>query len=204
MLLKIYDNQLTYSDLREVTQVLRDGGVIVYPTDSVYAFGCDAANKSAVETICRLREKDARNPDLSIVCNSISQVRQYAVFSNNVFKIMRDCLPGPFTFILHGNSSLPKMFRNKRTVGVRVPDHEVVHQILKELDHPMMTASLRIDETEDVEYMTDPELIYEKYANDVNLVLDAGIGQRVASTIIDCTGSLGIEIVRQGVGEIEL
>ncbi len=205
MLLKVYNNELSYNDLREVMQVLREGGVIVYPTDSVYAFGCDASNKGAVERICKLRGKDMKHPELSIVCGSISQAKQFTHFSDDTFKLMRQCLPGAFTFILQGNNKLPKLFKHRKTVGVRIPDHDVVRQLLEEYGEPLMTASLRIDSVEDIEYMTDPELIYEKYADEVDIVIDAGIGGTEASTIVDCSGENengDAVIVRQGVGEI--
>lgn len=201
MLIKVYNNELSIKDLSRIMQVLRNGGVIIYPTDTVYAFGCDANNREAIERICTLRNKDLKKPSLSIICESISQIREYTLFSDDVFKLLKQYLPGPFTFILEGNSHLPRLFKNRKTVGVRMPDNKVVQQIIEEFGAPLMTASLRTDGNDEIEYLTDPELINEKYEADVDLVLDAGIGGTEPSTIIDCTDAEAV-IVRQGVGKI--
>ncbi len=196
MILKAYNNTLSNTDLNKIVRILQSGGVIIYPTDSVYAFACDASNKNAVEQICRLRHKDVKRPELSLVCSSISQVRSFALFSDDTFKLMRAYLPGPVTFILQGNSKLPKLFKIRKTLGIRIPDHPVVSQIVDNYADPLMTASLRVDDNDDVEYMTDPELMYEKYADEVDLIIDAGIGGTQASKVIDCTGDEPI-IIRE-------
>lgn len=195
MLIPIYDHSLRSNDLQRITDCLQHGGVIVYPTDSVYAFGCDAANKNAIEIICRLRNKDMKHPLLSIMCENIAQVRTYALFSDDTFKLMKQYLPGPYTFILEGSSRLPKLFKNRRTVGIRIPANPVAQQLIAEYGNPLMTASLRTQPHDDVEYMTDPELIEERYRDDVSLVLSDGIGGTKPSTIIDCTNGENV-IVR--------
>lgn len=202
MLIKTYNNQLSAKDMETVVRTFRDGGIIIYPTDSVYAFGCDANNRKAVERICMLRHKDLKHPMLSIVCNSIAQIREYTLFSDDTYKILKQYLPGPYTFILEGNSHLPKLFRNNRkTIGVRVPNHPVPMQIIDMYGTPFMTASLRADLNDDIEYMTDPELMEEKYGDLVDIIIDGGIGNTVPSTIIDCTGNEP-ELIRQGMGEL--
>ena len=202
MLLKIYNNLLTPKDMDMVVRTFRVGGIIIYPTDSVYAFGCDANNRKAVERICMLRNKDLKHPMLSIVCGNIAQIREYTLFSDDTYKILKQYLPGPYTFILEGNSRLPKLFRNNRkTVGVRIPNHPVPMQIIENYGTPLMTASLRADLSDDIEYMTDPELMEEKYGDTVDIIIDAGIGNITPSTIIDCTGDEP-ELVRQGMGQL--
>ena len=194
MIVKTYNNELSSVDLNKIIQTLRNGDIIIYPTDSVYAFACDASNKNAVEQICRLRNKDVKRPELSLICSSISQVRTFALFSDDTFKLMRQLLPGAVTFILQGSSKLPKLFKDRKTVGIRISNHPIATQIVTEYAQPLMTASLRVSDNDDVEYMTDPELMDEKYSDDVKLIIDAGIGGTQASKIIDCTSDEAIVI----------
>ena len=202
MLLKAYNNLLSAKDMDTVVRTIWDGGVIIYPTDSVYAFGCDANNRKAVERVCTLREKDLKHPMLSIVCGNIAQVRKYTLFSDATYKLLKHYFPGPYTFILEGNSHLPKLFRNnRRTIGVRIPNHPIPLQIVEHYGAPFVTASLRAEPDDDIEYMTDPELMHEKYGSMVDLIIDGGIGNIVPSTIIDCTGNEP-ELLRQGIGEL--
>lgn len=188
MLLPLYNHLLRDNELNMVVRALQQGKIIVYPTDSVYAFGCDAANRRAVEQICRLRHIEERNPLLALLCDSISQIRSFTLFNDDTFHLMRSCLPGPYTFILQGSSKLPKLYRERRTVGVRIPDLPVVQQLISAFGSPLMTASLRTEEGQEVEYMTDPSLIQECYGHDVAFVLDGGIGGTTPSNVIDCTG----------------
>ena len=196
MLIKIYNDNPNPNQIRHVAEVLRNGGIIIIPTDTVYAFGCDIFNSAAVEFISRLKNKDLRKANLSFICHEMSQISEYAKLDDDSFKLMKKNLPGPYTFILNGSNRLPKLFKNKKTVGIRMPDNRITLQIVRELGNPMMTSSIFIDD-ETTEYITDPELIDEKNGNQVDLVVDGGMGGLLHSTVIDCTGDEP-EIVRQG------
>ncbi|VBB44769.1 Translation factor SUA5 [uncultured Paludibacter sp.] len=200
MLIKIYEENPNINQIRHVAEVLRNGGVIIFPTDTVYAFGCDIYNQSGVEFISKLKEKDIRKANLSVVCFEISQVSEYAKMDDTAFKMMKKNLPGPFTFILNGSNKLPKIFKNKKTVGIRMPKNAIALELVRELGNPIMTSSIFTDD-ETTEYITDPELIEEKYGRQVSLVIDGGSGGLIHSTIIDCTGEEP-EIVREGAGEL--
>ncbi|HQB27529.1 MAG TPA: L-threonylcarbamoyladenylate synthase, partial [Paludibacter sp.] len=169
--------------------------------DTVYAFGCDIFNTRAVETIVRLKNKDARKPNLSFVCHEMNQISEYAKMDDAAFKLMKKNLPGPFTFLLRGNNRLPKLFKNKKEVGIRIPDNNIAISIVRELGNPLMVSSVFRDE--DVpEYATDPELIHEKFGSQVDLIIDGGMGGIEPSTVVDCTESGEYVIVRQGVKEL--
>jgi tRNA threonylcarbamoyl adenosine modification protein (Sua5/YciO/YrdC/YwlC family) len=184
----------------KVVEVLREGGLVIYPTDTVYAMGCDAMNVRAVEKICRLKGIDLRKNNLSIICYDLSNISEYAKVGNAVFKLMRKNLPGPFTFILPTGSDLPKIYKNKKEVGIRVPDNNIIRQLVSLLGNPIMTTSVH-DDDEVIEYATDPELIYEKYNGKVDIVIDGGYGSTAPSTVVDCTKD-DFEIIRQGKGEL--
>jgi tRNA threonylcarbamoyl adenosine modification protein (Sua5/YciO/YrdC/YwlC family) len=201
MLLKLYEKNNSAADLKRVTDVLNDGGIIIYPTDTTYAIGCNALKERAVERICRIKNIDPRRNNLSIICNDLSVVSQYAKLDNDIFKLMKRNLPGPFTFILPAGNRLPKIFRNRREVGIRLPDHPVIREITRWLDAPIMTTSLPRDA--DGEYLADPELIDEQYGTEVDLVIDGGMGDTLPSTIVSCTGDEP-EIIRQGKGSLQL
>jgi tRNA threonylcarbamoyl adenosine modification protein (Sua5/YciO/YrdC/YwlC family) len=201
MLLKIYPNNPNRREVSKVVEVLRGGGLVIYPTDTVYAMGCDAMNVRAVEKICRLKGIDPRKQKLSIICYDLSNISEYAKVSNTIFKLMRKNLPGPFTFILPTGSELPKIYKNKKEVGIRVPDNHIIRQIVGELGNPVMTASVR--NGSEMEYIADPELIHEEYADKVDLVIDGGYGGTDPSTVVDCTTD-NFEIVRQGKGALLL
>lgn len=175
---------------------LLDGNIIIYPTDSLYALGCDALNNNAIEEICNIKGIRSDKTNLSIICESISQVAEYARIDNATFSLMKDNLPGAFTFILPALSKLPKAFKKRKTVGIRIPDNNVALSLVKRLGHPIMTTSIKFD---DEDYGCEPELIAEQYDNVADLILDAGRGNTVPSTIIDCTGDYP-EIVREGKG----
>ena len=198
MLVKIYDTNPNPIEIRRVAEVLRKGGIIIIPTDSVYAFACDISNASAVESISRIKNKDLRKANLSFICHEMSQISEYAKMDDISFKLMKKNLPGPFTFILNGSSKLPKLFKNKKTVGIRMPNNSIVLAIVRELGNPIMTSSIFYDD-KTTEYITDPELIEEKYGHQVNLVIDGGMGGLTPSTIVDCTEDEP-EITRLGVG----
>lgn len=199
MLLKLYDKNNDSDDLRQVIEILNNGGLIIYPTDTVYAIGCHGLKERAIERICKIKDIDPRKNNLSIICYDLSTISEYAKVSNNIFKLMKNHLPGPFTFILNTTTSLPKIFRNRKEVGIRMPDNDIIREIARLLDAPIMTTTLPLREGEDVEYITDPELIDEKFGEIVDLVIDGGIGEIEPSTIVDCTNEPP-EIVRQGKG----
>ena len=197
---KIYEENPNPIKIRHVVEVLRNKGVIIIPTDTVYAFACDIFNASGIETISKLKNKDNKS-NLSFICHQMSQVSEYARMDDTAFKLMKKNLPGPFTFILQGSNSLPKLFKNRKNVGIRIPDNNITLEIVRELGHPIMTSSIPMnDRTE--EYFTDPELIHEMYDNRVDLVIDGGFGGVIHSTVIDCTGDEP-ELVRQGAGELK-
>ena len=202
MLLKIYPENPNPKEIDKVVNVLRDGGLVIYPTDTVYAIGCDALNVRAVERICQLKGVDPRKSNLSIICYDLSNISEYAKVSNAAFKLMKRYLPGPYTFILPTSSELPKIYKNRKEVGIRVPDNNIIRTLTHELGNPILTMSIH-DEDEMVEYSTDPELIEEKYERQVDIVIDGGYGGTEASTVVDCTTD-DFTIIRQGNGEISL
>ena len=200
MLLKLYEKNPNPAQIRHVAEVLRHGGIIIIPTDSVYAFACDIFNARGVEFISRLKDKDLRKTNLSFICHEMAQISEFAKMDDDAFKLIKKNLPGAFTFILNGSSKLPKLFKNKKTVGIRMPDNNIALAIVRELGNPVMTSSIFTND-ESMEYFTDPELIDEKFGQQVDLVIDGGYGGTVHSTIVDCTGD-EIEIVREGAGEL--
>ena len=201
MLIKIYPENPNPKEVQRVIDVLQDGGLIIYPTDTVYAIGCDALNVRAVERICKIKGVNPQKSNLSIVCYDLSNISEYAKVSNATFKLMKRYLPGPYTFILPTSSELPKIYKKRKEVGIRVPDNNIVHTIIKELGNPLLTMSARDESDEVVEYSTDPELIEEKYDGLVDLVIDGGFGGTIPSTVIDCTTD-NFELIREGKGEI--
>ena len=198
MLVKLYENNPNPAEIRRIAGVLRNGGIVILPTDTVYAFCCNIFNGAGVEFITKLKEHDLRRANLSFICHELSEVSEYAKMDDVSFKLMKKNLPGPFTFILNGSSKLPKLFKNKKTVGIRMPNNNIVLEIVRELGNPLMTSSIFTDE-DTTEYITDPELIEEKYGHQVDLVIDGGFGGTEHSTIVDCTGDEP-EIVREGAG----
>lgn len=201
MLVTIYPDKPNLTEVQKVVQILQNGGVIIYPTDTVYALGCDIFCAAAVEKICRFKKIDSRKAHLSFVCANLSQVSEYAKFDNATFKILKSSLPGPFTFILNGSSRLPKLFKKRQEVGVRIPDNNIVRAILDELGHPLMSASVPKDE--DGYYITNADLLAENYHFLVDAVVDGGDSDVEPSTIIDCTGNTP-EIIRQGKGLFDI
>ena len=202
MLLRIHPDNPDERQILKVVEILRNGGLIIYPTDTVYGLGCDIYNQKAVEKVARIKKVKAENAKFSFICKDISQVSNYARhLDNNVFKLIRKNLPGPFTFILPASNNLPKLFKNKKkTIGIRIPKHNIPIEIVRNLDRPILTTSIH-DEDDIIEYTTDPELIYEKHSNFVDVVIDGGYGNNIPSTVVDCTKD-EIEIIRQGIGEL--
>lgn len=202
MLLKLYEKNNNPQDLQEIVDTLNDGGLIIYPTDTVYAIGCHGLKERAIERICKIKEIDPRKNNLSIICYDLSSISEYAKVDNNVFKLMKRNLPGPFTFILATGSKLPKIFKNRKEVGIRMPDNHIIREIARLLDAPIMTTSLPLTQGDELEYLTNPELIDERWSSVVDLIVDGGIGDHEPSTIVNCTGDEP-EIVRQGKGWLE-
>ena len=200
MLIRLYEDNTNMRDVARIVDVLRDGGIVVYPTDTVYALGCDALNVRAIEKICKIKGINPQKTNLSIICYDLSNISEYAKVDNTIFKLMKKNLPGPFTFILNATTSLPKIYKNRKEVGIRIPDNTIIRTLVKELGNPILTTSVR-DEDEILEYTTDPELIAEKYGDNVDIVIDGGYGGLEPSTIVDCRD--GIEIIRQGKGILE-
>jgi tRNA threonylcarbamoyl adenosine modification protein (Sua5/YciO/YrdC/YwlC family) len=198
MIIKLYEDNPNPREILEIVKILKDGGVIVYPTDTLYAFGCDITNAKAVEKICAIKNIDPVKMPLSFVCSNISHVSNYSFIDNKLFKILKSCLPGPFTFLLKGNSNLPKLFKKKNVVGIRIPDNKIALAIVEALGNPILSSSVPINEDE-IEYSTDPELIEEFFGSRVDCVIDGGIGETEPSTIIDCTGD-DMEVKRKGKG----
>lgn len=201
--IKLYPKNPDPRRIEHVVNALRDGAVIIYPTDTIYGMGCDIHNTRAVERVARIKGiKPAKN-DFSFICYDLSHIADYARVSNQAFKLMKSVLPGPFTFILQATGNVPKILNtNKKTVGIRIPDNDIPRQMVHLLGNPIITTSIR-DEDEIIEYSTDPELIFEKFQSQVDIVIDGGYGGNVASTIVDATDD-DFSIIRQGLGELML
>ena len=198
MLIKIYSENPNPRQINLVVDVLRNGGVVVYPTDTVYGLGCDIYNHKAAERVASIKGTRLEKAEFSFIFSDLSHLSDFTTqIDNDVFKLMKKNLPGPFTFILPANRNVPKIFKGKKkTIGIRVPDNPIVLEIVRTLGNPLLTTSVH-DEDEVLEYTTDPELIHEKYGNNVDIVVDGGFGRNIASTIIDCTGEEPV-IVREG------
>ncbi len=201
--IKIYEDNPNEAAIKKVVDVLRDGGLIIYPTDTVYGLGCDITNTKALERIAKIKGIKLEKANFSFICSDLSNLSDYVKqIDTSTFKILKRALPGPYTFILPGNNDLPKEFRKKKTVGIRVPDNRIVLDIVKMLGNPIVSTSIH-DEDEVLEYSTDPELIFEKWQNTVDLVIDGGYGDNVPSTIIDLSG-YEPEVVREGKGSLDI
>nr|WP_321354944.1 L-threonylcarbamoyladenylate synthase [uncultured Draconibacterium sp.] len=203
MLLRLYNENPNPRDVRKVVDVLRGGGVIVYPTDTVYGIGCDITNQKAVEKVARIKGIQVEKNNFSFICSDFSHLSDYTKpIPNHIFKLIRKNLPGPFTFILNANNNVPRYFKGKKkTVGIRIPDNNIIREIVRELGNPILSSSVH-DDDEILEYTTDPELIHEKFAELAEIVVDGGFGELIPSTIVDCTSDEPT-LVRQGKGELE-
>jgi tRNA threonylcarbamoyl adenosine modification protein (Sua5/YciO/YrdC/YwlC family) len=202
MLLHIHPDNPQPRLLQTAVKILQDGGVIIYPTDTIYGLGCDIYNTAAVERIARIKGIQPKTAQFSFICCDLSHLSDYArSVDTPIFRLLKAALPGPYTFILQASKAVPKGLKTKKdTVGIRVPKHHITHELVKMLDHPIMSVSLPMDE--DVEYYTDPELMHERFGQQVDLVIDGGPGSIVPSTIIDCTSS-SPQLIREGAGEWE-
>ena len=185
-----------------MVEILRDGGVIIYPTDTIYGIGCDITKPKAVERVARIKNVKPEKADFSFIFYDLSNISDYCKpITNSIFKLMKKNLPGPFTFILNANSNIPKLFRStKKSIGIRIPKNNIIREIVKELGNPILSTSVHDDDTI-IEYTTDPELIHEKYGDLVDIVIDGGFGGNIPSTVVDCVGNEPI-IIRIGKGEL--
>lgn len=203
MLVKIYPENPNAREIQKVVEVLRAGGLVIYPTDTVYALGCDFSNSKAVERVAQIKGINLKKDHLSIICHDLSHLSDYTKpLDSTTFKLLKKNLPGPFTFILPANNNVPRIFKNnKKTIGLRIPDNSIVLNIVRELGNPLLSTSIK-DEDEILEYTTDPDLIYEKFRDSIDIIIDGGYGGNEASTIVDCT-SFPFKLIRQGKGELE-
>ena len=204
MLINIHPDNPDPKRIDQVVDVLRKGGVIIYPTDTVYTIGCDLMNIKALEKVARIKNIKLEKANFSVICYDLSQLSEYTKpIDNNVFKLMKKALPGAYTFILNASGQVPKIFQSKKkTVGIRVPDNNIPREIVRVLGNPIISTSVH-DDDEILEYTTDPELIHEKYSNQVDLVINGGFGNLHASTIFDCTSG-SVELVREGIGSLDV
>jgi tRNA threonylcarbamoyl adenosine modification protein (Sua5/YciO/YrdC/YwlC family) len=201
--IKIYEDKPNEAAIKKVVEVLRNGGLVIYPTDTVYGLGCDITNTKALERIAKIKGIKLEKANFSFICSDLSNISDYVKqIDTSTFKLLKRALPGPYTFILPGNNDLPKEFRKKKTVGIRVPDNNIAIEIVRMLGNPIVSTSIH-DDDEVLEYSTDPELIFEKWQNLVDMVIDGGYGDNVGSTIIDLSGHEP-EIVREGKGSLDI
>lgn len=200
-MIKLYSKDNPIERIQKVVDVLNSGGVIIYPTGMTYALGCHALKERAVERICKIKQVNPAAHNLSVVCYDMSSISEYAHISTSIYKLMKRNLPGAFTFILPGKNKLPKIFRKRKSneIGIQMPDNPILRDILEVLNAPLMTASLPISVDQDLNELIDPELVNEKYESVVDLVIDGGVGQEGASTVVDCLGE-DYQIIRQGKG----
>jgi tRNA threonylcarbamoyl adenosine modification protein (Sua5/YciO/YrdC/YwlC family) len=203
MLVKMYNENPDPRHVRNISEILRDGGIIIYPTDTVYGLGCDIYNASAIEKVARIKGVKADKANFSFIVSDLSHLSNFTRFvSNDVFRLMKSLLPGPYTFILNANSSVPKILKTKKkTVGIRIPDNDIILEIVRDLGNPILTTSIH-DSDDIIDYTTDPEILYDNFKDRVDVVIDGGFGGNIPSTIIDCTGDIP-EIIREGAGKVE-
>ncbi len=203
MLINIHPDNPDQKKMKQVADCLRNGGVIIYPTDTVYSFGCDLMSVKAVARVAQLKGLKPEKANFSIICYDLSHISEYARIETPDYKLMKKSLPGAFTFILNASSKVPRIFKaNKKTIGIRVPDNSIARGLVELLGNPLIASSVH-DEDEVIEYTTDPELIHEKYGHQVDMVINGGYGHNEASTIVDLTDGEPV-IVRQGIGELDL
>lgn len=202
-LIRIYEENPNPRDIRKVVDVLRKGGLVIYPSDTVYALGCDITNVRALERLAQLKGIKLEKANFSFICEDLSNLSDYVrQIDTATFKILKRALPGPYTFILPGNNNLPNVFKGKKEVGIRIPDNTIVRSLVHELGNPIVSTSIK-DEDEVIEYTTDPELIFEKWHKLVDIVVDGGYGGNIPSTVIDLTGAEPV-LLREGKGSLEI
>ena len=204
MFLNIHPKNPDQRKIKTVVDCLKKGGIIIYPTDTVYAFGCDAYNKKSIEKICRLKKVETKKHNLSFVCYDLRHIAEFTKqLSTPIYKLMKKSLPGPYTFILNANNNIPKMFKNKKKeIGIRIPNNNIARNIVKQLGNPLATTSVK-DRDLLLEYSTNPELINQRFYKKVDIIIDGGHGGSKASTIINCINNQPI-IEREGKGDTSL
>lgn len=204
MIIEINPENIDRRLIEDVVEVLKKGGIIIFPTDTVYSMGCDLFNKKALNELARLKDIKLSKANFSIICHDLSDISDYVKqIDRPTFKLLKQSLPGPFTFILNATNEVPRLFDSKkREIGIRIPNNAILIEIVKALGNPIATTSLHNEEDTIQDYFADPHMIYEKYENKVAMVIDGGIGSLDASTVVDCTN--GVEIVRQGIGILDL
>ncbi len=202
MIVQIHPDNPDSRKIAQVIKVLQQGGVIIYPTDAVYCIGCDLSNPKALEKVARIKKVKLEKANFSLICADLSNLSRYTKpLSSSTFRLMKSVLPGPFTFILNASSEVPKYFHGKKkTVGIRVPNNNITKELVEALGNPLVSTSVH-DDDEILEYTTDPELIHERYENQVDLVIDGGLGNLDPTTVVSCVDD-DIEIIRQGLGEL--
>ena len=202
MLIKLYNDNPDSRQINKIVDVLKKGGLIIYPTDTVYGLGCDITNPKAVERVAQIKGLNIKKAHFSFICHDLSHLSAYTLaIDTPIFKVLKRNLPGPFTFILKANGQVPKLFKNnKKTIGIRIPDNNIIREIVRELGNPILTTSV-YDNDEILEYTTDPELIHENYLDNVDIVIDGGYGDNIPSTVVDCSNG-NIEIIREGKGKL--
>jgi tRNA threonylcarbamoyl adenosine modification protein (Sua5/YciO/YrdC/YwlC family) len=205
MLLRVNDTNPDSKSLDLISNCLRNGGIIIYPTDTVYAVGCDITNTKAIERICRLKNIKPDKANFSFVCSDLSHLSEFTKpIPNHVFRVMKKALPGPYTFILEANANVPKNFKqDRKTVGIRVPDNIICREIINALGNPLISTSLHDNSDDILEYFSDPEVIHQQYENAVDLIIDGGHGNIYPSTVIDCSKG-EFEVVREGLGSLDV
>ncbi|SEB83826.1 tRNA threonylcarbamoyl adenosine modification protein, Sua5/YciO/YrdC/YwlC family [Tenacibaculum sp. MAR_2009_124] len=201
--IKLYNENPNPKEINKIVKVLQRGGIIIYPTDTVYGLGCDITNTKALERIAKIKGVKLEKTSFSFVCNDLSHLSDYVKqIDTPTYKILKRSLPGPYTFVLPGSNSLPRVFKKRKTVGIRVPDNNIARAIVKALGNPIVSSSIH-DEDEIIEYTTDPELIFEKWQNIVDVVVDGGYGDNYPSTVIDLTTDEP-EVIREGKGSLNV
>jgi tRNA threonylcarbamoyl adenosine modification protein (Sua5/YciO/YrdC/YwlC family) len=200
--IKLYNENPNPKEIAKVVKVLQAGGLVIYPTDTVYGLGCDLTKSKALEKMAQLKGVKLEKSNFSLICNDLSHLSDYVKqLDSATFKILKRALPGPYTFVLPGSANLPKVFKKKKTVGIRIPDNNIIRTLVAELGNPMVSTSIR-DEDDVLEYTTDPELIFEKWQNSVDVVIDGGYGGNEASTVIDLTEIP--KVIREGKGSLDI
>ncbi|AVI51617.1 threonylcarbamoyl-AMP synthase [Pukyongia salina] len=203
LFIRLYEENPNPKDIKKVVDIIREGGLVIYPSDTVYALGCDITNNRALERLAQLKGIKLEKANFSFICEDLSNLSDYVKqIDTATFKLLKRALPGPYTFILPGNNNLPSAFKKKKEVGIRVPDNAIARALIRELGHPIVSTSIK-DEDELIEYTTDPELIFEKWEKKVDVIVDGGYGGNIASTVIDLTGDEPL-LVREGKGSLEI
>jgi tRNA threonylcarbamoyl adenosine modification protein (Sua5/YciO/YrdC/YwlC family) len=203
LLLKIYEENPNERHIQQVIECLKDDGLVIIPTDTVYAIACDIYNARAFDKLCSLTQRKREKSNFSFICCDLSHLAEYTrPLNNTIFKLMKNVLPGPYTFVLEANSNVPKFMQKKKAVGIRIPDNKIARTLVNQLGNPIMSASLKSQDDDFLEYITDPELIFEQYESYVDIVIDGGYGEYTPSTVLDCTGG-EIELIRKGKGKVD-